>query len=64
MKLKCIRNLFKSTYKGMAFDKDQLYTVLSEEDGMIYIEDNLGNEFNFVKSHTDIYYQLSDYFEV
>lgn len=62
--LKCIRNLFKSTYRANAFDKDKTYTVESIEGNMVYLVDNLGNLFNFINADTDIYYKLTDYFEL
>ena len=61
-KLKCKKDLYKSTYKGKAFTKGTSYSI-ARKDEFIWIIDNEGNEFNFSMEKIDPYYYIMDYFE-
>lgn len=63
-KLKCKKNLYKSTYKGFAFNKNKEYDVIEEDKNIVYLLDNTGREFNFTKVDGNNQYKLSDYFEI
>ncbi len=60
----CKKELFKSTYRGFAFKKGKEYQVTSEDDKFIFIKDEKGHNFNFVKEAApgSIFYYLDDYF--
>lgn len=67
--LKCIKSLYKSTYNGNAFDSGRNYRVLfieRAEDGrdLIFLQDNLGNEFNLSIEMGLPYYWVDEYFDV
>ena len=58
----CIKGLFKSTYGRNAFLKNRQYDVLREDD-MIWVRDEMNNEFSFSPDSTDpVYYAFSEYF--
>jgi hypothetical protein len=59
---KCIKSLFKSTYKKNAFSKNKKYEIVGEDDRFIFLKDNEGNSFNFSKNNdSNVYYKLDDY---
>jgi len=58
----CVKSLYKSTYKGNAFDIDNSYLIKSEDDKFYYVIDNTGHEFNLSKTETAPYYYFGDYF--
>lgn len=61
-KLKCKRDLHKSTYKSNAFDKDKYYDIINEDEDFLWLKDNKNHEFNFSKKNKAPYYFIEDYF--
>ncbi|SRR3972149_3354492 len=72
IKLRCIKTLYKSTYKGNAFTRNKLYEIRSDKNhDFIHILDNQGRFFGFEKPQlrfTKQYYKqagmyrIQDYF--
>lgn len=62
--MKCIKSLYKSTYKGYAFTKGKEYVIDSEDDEFYTFIDNLGRKFEMSKKLTTIYYFVEDYFKM
>ncbi len=62
-KLRCIKSLYKSTYRGNAFVEGKEYEIASEEPNTVYVYDEHGNSFNFFKTAGTPYYFLDHYFE-
>lgn len=62
MKLKCKKNLFKSTYNQNAFTEGNEYEVVKEDD-YIWVVDNTGREFNFSSTEKHPFYYIKDYFQ-
>ena len=63
MRLKCIRTLYKSTYKGSAFKKNKSYKVLCREDNRLYIEDKYEKDFAFCIKPEKYLYHIDTYFD-
>jgi hypothetical protein len=61
IKMKCIKSIFKSTYRKNAFHKGRVYEVVLEDD-YTWLRDNEFNEFSFVREEKYGMYLLSDYF--
>jgi len=61
IKMKCIKSLFKSTYRKNAFHKGRVYEVVLVDD-YTWLRDNEFNEFSFVREEKYGMYLLSDYF--
>ena len=59
---KCKKPLWKSTYKGWAFNKHKGYIVVKENKEFFLIKDNRGNLFDFSKERKSPYYFIDDYF--
>lgn len=64
--IKCIKSLYKSTYKKNAFSKNKRYKIIRSEDNMYYIVDNKGMEFNFTINELpdNKFYLFNDYFKI
>ena len=62
-KFRCIKSLYKSTYKGYAFTKNRIYDIVTDERHTVYILDNEGREFNFTRVDGNTQYKLKDYFK-
>jgi hypothetical protein len=60
---KCTKDLYKSTYKENAFDKDKEYRVSSSDKEFVWLIDNKGYPFNLSKEPTHDYYYINDYFD-
>jgi hypothetical protein len=60
--MKCIKSLYKSTYKRMAFLKNKKYTIAYEDD-YVCVVDEMNREFNFSRTKNGHSYVLSDYFD-
>lgn len=63
-KVKCIKSLHKSTYKGCAFNRRKTYDVVSDEKETVFVLDNKGREFNFTKVDGNTQYKFKDYFKI
>lgn len=63
MHARCIKSLYKSTYKGWAFRAGKVYKV-TKIDEYYWIEDEKGKEFSFdlMGNHPDMY-QFYEYFQ-
>ena len=59
---KCKKSLYKSTYKGWAFNKNKGYIVVKENKEFYLIKDNRGNLFDFSKERKSPFYFIDDYF--
>ena len=69
IKLKCIKTLYKSTYKGNAFTRNKTYEVNSTEleRGFLYIIDKENHAFSFLITKNLKYqgcYLVKDYFDL
>jgi hypothetical protein len=62
MKKTCTKDLFKSTYHGLAFKKGHQYEVIEEDGRLIWLVDERHNKFSFVKTPGGIMYFVGDYF--
>lgn len=60
--LTCKNDLYKSTYRGNAFDKGKSYEVIDEDERFFWIKDNNGKEMNFSIERESPYLFLDDYF--
>lgn len=61
MKFKCIKKLYKSTYKSFAFKKDKIYNLSFEDEEFYFITDEEGNDFSFSKIANKPYYDFQEY---
>lgn len=61
-KIKCKKSLYKSTYKGNAFTKDLLYTIVDEDKLFVYVIDDKGNEFSMSKIKKEPFYYIDEFF--
>ncbi len=61
MKILCIKDLYKSTYLGLAFKSGNYYEIVSEDDEFIFIKDEKNYNFNFAKIANNTYYNLEEY---
>lgn len=68
--MKCIKSLYKSTYKKNAFTNGQTYQVdevkSKEDEDIIFIIDNENHDFNFALIENDFthyMYKFLDYFK-
>jgi hypothetical protein len=60
--LTCIKSLYKSTYRRNAFTKGKAYELVREDD-LVWIKDETGHEFNFVREKGSRgCYILAEYF--
>lgn len=48
-KYKCIKSLYKSTYKKNAFTKNKYYYLIRETDEFIYMRDSEGKDITFAR---------------
>ena len=68
--LKCIKSLYKSTYKRLAFNKNNKKYKVLEKDWIglngkkyLFVEDNLNQSFSFSMIPDEIHYYMFDYFK-
>lgn len=72
IKVKCIKTLYRTVYKGNAFEIGEKYKIIEEDQEFYYIEDIKGNLFNFYKfgfiltekDENCLYYLFDDYFKI
>lgn len=62
--MKCIKTLYKSTYKNNAFICGKDYNLSYIDNDYIFIKDECDNEFSFVKIKKYGFYWIEDYFKV
>ncbi len=63
IKLKCIKSLYRSTYKRNAFTKNKYYFIVGGYDKFYLVKDNLNREFDFLKPEFDTpQYNINHYF--
>jgi hypothetical protein len=66
--VKCIKSLYKSTYKSKAFIKNKFYILDSKEPDMdfVWVIDEMDHKFNFTttKDETTYFYRFDDYFKL
>lgn len=67
--IRCIKSLYKSSYKRNAFTKGKLYKIEYKNnignDLFVFIIDNCANLFSFKDDHPkDVFYLFSDYFKI
>lgn len=61
---KCIKSLYRSTYKGYAFTKNKTYYCIEEDNDFFYMLDNRGDKgFNFSKTPKLGFYNMDEYFK-
>jgi hypothetical protein len=58
---KCQKALWKSTYKGWAFNLRRIYDVVDEDEHFIWVRDNHGQGFSFSKEPSKTHYYIGDY---
>jgi len=58
----CKKNLYKSTYMGLAFTKNKRYKISEEDKDFLYFIDNTGAEFSVCKTRMFGFYFVDDYF--
>jgi hypothetical protein len=63
MVVKCKKSLYKSTYKGWAFNRGKEYKVISHDKRFFYVKDNEGHEFSLAKENISPYYWFETYFK-
>lgn len=63
-KVKCIKSLFKSTYKKNAFNEKKEYFIVEDTDKFYYILDENNHPFNFAKENHGVFCFFDDYFEM
>ena len=61
--MRCVKSLYKSTYCGYAFTQHNHYTPVKFDDQFIYFRDEMGNEFEFSRYSSNIFYYIGDYFD-
>lgn len=49
MTLLCTRDLFKSTYQGLAFKRGRRYEVVRDEGDLVWVADETGRPFSFTR---------------
>lgn len=65
MKVKCKKDLYKSTYGKNAFTKGAKYTLLSYDDNFYLIEDNNKNTLDFYRREdSNVFYKFNEYFDI
>jgi len=64
IKLKCIKSLYKSTYKGNAFDENKEYELILIDGIVFYLLDNKRQEFSMTKNGGDVFYDIESYFDL
>ena len=61
--MKCKKSLYKSPYRGLAFSKNKIYGIFSEDDDFVWFLDNQNQQFSFAKKKIAGFYMVNEYFD-